>query len=311
MLEHIDLNQSVPKDDYKRRLPALQERLYDLQAAVYRSRVPVAIVFEGWAASGTGATLSVLAERLDPRGFRVVPITPPRTFELAYPWLWRFWLKIPAYGQIVVYDTSWYRRVLIDRITHQVGRRKWEAAYEDIHDFEAQLAADGAVILKFWLHLSKKEQARRFKKLRAHKLTAWEVSDEDAAEHEAYKKYLAAVEEMLARTEAPHAPWTIVAATDRYFARLKVMETIVQALEFRLGDAAPPASSPPAATVTKLPFDAWPPAPPAPGAAEPEPAGPPAAAAVPDHPPAQPAAADDTSTAAAADSPSEPEAPHA
>ena len=235
MLEHIDLNQSVPKEDYKRRLPALQERLYALQGAVFRARVPVAMVFEGWAAAGKASTLNVLAERLDPRGFRVVPITPPRTLEKAYPWLWRFWLKIPAYGQMVVYDTSWYRRVLIDRIADEVSRPQWEAAYQDIVDFEGQLAADGAVVLKFWLHISKKEQARRFKKLREKKLTAWQVSDEDDAQHKAYKQYLEAVEEMLARTEAPHAPWTIVAATDRYFTRLKVMETIVQALEFRLG----------------------------------------------------------------------------
>ena len=245
MLEHIDLTQSVPKEDYKRRLPALQERLYALQGTVFRARVPVAIVFEGWAAAGKASTLNVLAERLDPRGFRVVPVTPPRTLEKAYPWLWRFWLKIPAYGQMVVYDTSWYRRVLIDRITEEISPRQWDAAYQDILDFESQLAADGAVVLKFWLHISKKEQAQRFKKLRAKKLTAWQVSDEDDAQHKAYKHYLEAVEEMLARTEAPHAPWIIVAATDRFFTRLKVMETIVQALEFRLGpDLAAPDTAP-------------------------------------------------------------------
>ena len=245
MLEYVDLNEAVPKDEYKRRLEPLQERLYELQGAVFRAHVPVAIVFEGWAAAGKASTLNVLAERLDPRGFRVVPITPPRTLEKAYPWLWRFWLKIPAYGQLVVYDTSWYRRVLIDRITGEVPQPVWEAGYQDILDFEAQLAADGAIILKFWLHISKKEQAKRFKKLRAKKLTAWQVSPEDDAQHKAYKKYLAAVEEMLARTEAPQAPWTIVPATDRYATRLKVMETLVQTLEFRLGaQAAEPDTAP-------------------------------------------------------------------
>jgi polyphosphate kinase 2 (PPK2 family) len=252
MLEHIDLTQSVAKEDYRRRLEPLQQRLYDLQGAVFRSRVPVAIVFEGWAAAGKASTLNVLAERLDPRGFRVVPITPPRTLEQAYPWLWRFWLKIPAYGQIVVYDTSWYRRVLIDRITQQVTRRQWDAAYQDILDFESQLAADGTVILKFWLHITKQEQAKRFRKLRASKLTAWQVSDEDDAQHKAYKQYLEAVEEMLARTEAPHAPWTIVAATDRYFTRLKVMETIVQSLEFRLGPQVAVADDTPSAPPPEL-----------------------------------------------------------
>src|SRR5258706_13844888 len=107
MLEHIDLTQVVPKEEYKRRLPELQERLYALQGAVFRARVPVAIVFEGWAAAGKASTLNVLAERLDPRGFRVVPVTPPRTLEKAYPWLGRFWLRIPASGQLVVHYTPW------------------------------------------------------------------------------------------------------------------------------------------------------------------------------------------------------------
>jgi polyphosphate kinase 2 (PPK2 family) len=245
MLEQVNLDQSLSKTEYQRRLPQLQKRLYDLEHAVFKAHVPVAIVFEGWAAAGKGGTINVLAERLDPRGFRVVPITPPRTYETRYPWLWRFWLKIPAYGQIVAYDTSWYRRVLIERINKTVRKREWQDAFQDILDFEEQLAADGTVILKFWLHISRQEQARRFKKLLKSRLTAWQVSDEDRAQHKAYKKYLGAVEEMLARTDAPHAPWVIVEATDRYFTRLKVFEAIIRALETRLGDQAPPASPSP------------------------------------------------------------------
>ncbi len=240
MLEQIDLNQSLPKTEYKRRLPVLQERLYDLEHAIFSNGIPVAIVFEGWAAAGKGSTINVLAERLDPRGFRVVPITPPRTAELRYPWMWRFWQKIPGVGQMVVYDTSWYRRVLIDRINKTVRKGEWQRAYDDINDFERQLADDGTVILKYWMHISRKEQARRFKKLLQTKLTSWQVTEEDAAQHKAYAKYLTAVEEMLARTDAPHAPWVIVAATDRYFTRVKVLETLIKALEKRLGDKAPP-----------------------------------------------------------------------
>ncbi len=239
MLEYVDLKQAVPKDEYKQRLAPLQDRLYALQGQIFEQRIPVAIVFEGWAAAGKGTCLNTLAARLDPRGFRVVPIVPPRTIELAYPWMWRYWLRIPAAGQIVGYDTSWYRRVLIERLTRAIKRRQWEAAYSDIRDFESQLAADGAVILKFWLHISKKEQKRRFKKLLDSKLTAWQVTPEDEAQHDDYKQYHQAVEDMLARTEAPHAPWTIVAATDRYYTRLKVIETIVQSLALRLGSSAP------------------------------------------------------------------------
>jgi AMP-polyphosphate phosphotransferase len=239
MLEKVNLSSSLSKTEYHRRLPQLQLRLYDLEHAIFKANIPVAIVFEGWAAAGKGSVIRVLAERLDPRGFRVVPITPPRTAELQYPWMWRFWLKVPAYGQMIVYDTSWYRRVLIGRVTKAVRKHEWQGAFQDISEFEEQLAADGTVLIKFWMHISKKEQSRRFKNLLKNKLTSWQVSDEDAAQHKAYKKYLVAVEEMLARTDAPHAPWTIVEATDRYYGRVKVFETIIRALELRLGDQAP------------------------------------------------------------------------
>ncbi|MBZ5534616.1 MAG: hypothetical protein LAO31_01570 [Acidobacteriia bacterium] len=240
MLEKVNLKLAVSKAECLRRLPQLQNRLYDLEHAIYQAGIPVVIVFEGWAAAGKGSTIRVLAERMDPRGFRAVPITPPRTAELQYPWMWRFWQKVPAYGQIIVYDTSWYRRVLIDRVAKNVRKQEWQAAFQDIAEFEEQLAADGTVILKFWLHISKKEQSRRFNKLLKDKLTAWQVSDEDAAQHRAYKKYLGAVEEMLARTDAPYAPWTLVEATDRHFCRIKVLEGIARALETRLGDQPPP-----------------------------------------------------------------------
>ena len=116
MLEYVNLDLALQKEEYKKRLGPLQQRLYELEHAVFDANVPVIILFEGWAATGKGRLISLLAERLDPRGFRVVPITPPRTAETRYPWMWRFWLKIPARGQMVAFDTSWYRRVLIDRL---------------------------------------------------------------------------------------------------------------------------------------------------------------------------------------------------
>lgn len=235
MLEHVDLTLKAPKAEYRRQLPLLQANLYDLEHELFTARIPAMIVFEGWAAAGKGSTINVLAERLDPRGFRVVPILPPRTQETHYPWMWRFWQKIPARGQMVAFDTSWYSRVLGDRATKAVKRKEWEAAYQDIRDFEEQLAADGTLIVKFWLHIDRKEQSARMKKLTKSKLTAWQVSPEDALQHKSYDKYRTIVEEMLARTDAPYAPWTIVEATDRYFTRLKVLETIIRALETRLG----------------------------------------------------------------------------
>jgi AMP-polyphosphate phosphotransferase len=231
MLELLDLDRAVPKDEYHRRLPALQTRLYDLERAVSEAGVPVAVVFEGWAAAGKGGAIGAMTARLDPRGASVVPILPPRTLETRFPWLHRFWLKIPAHGQMVIFDTSWYRRVLIERIERHIPRRVAEQAFQDITEFEETLAADGTVIVKFWLHISKREQSKRLKHLLGDPLTAWQVTDEDRTQHKKYAAYEAAVEEMLVRTDTPSAPWVIVEAMDRRVARLKVMETTVAAVE--------------------------------------------------------------------------------
>jgi AMP-polyphosphate phosphotransferase len=231
MLELIDLDRSVSKAVYERRMPTLQTRLYDLERAVSEAGLSVIIVFEGWAAAGKAGAIRTMTARLDPRGSTVVPILPPRTLETQYPWLHRFWLKIPAYGQMVIFDTSWYRRVLIERVGKAVRKREWKQAYQDILEFEETLAADGAVIVKFWLHISRQEQAARLRKLSKDPLTAWQVTDEDRAQHRRYDRFLEAAEEMLVRTDAASAPWVIVEATDRRFARLKIMETTIATLE--------------------------------------------------------------------------------
>ena len=234
MLDYINLDLAVPKEEYRSRISDLQQRLYELEHAVFDAKIPVMIVFEGWSACGKGRLIQILAERMDPRGFRVVPITPPRTAETHYPWMWRFWLKIPARGQIVVFDTSWYQRVLRDRISKTITKDELRRAYQEIAEFEEQLAADGTVILKFWLHISKDEQRKRFKKLLTDNLTAWQVGESDRFQHEKYSKFSQAVEDMLARTDSPHAPWTIVEANNRYHARIKVFETIISSMEASL-----------------------------------------------------------------------------
>ena len=253
MLEKVDLSLTVSKVVYKRRIAQLQEHLYDLVHAAFQRQIPAMIVFEGWAAAGKGGTINVLTERLDPRGVRVVPISPPRSSEMRYPWMWRYWQQIPAYGQTVIYDTSWYRRVLTDRVAKTVKKSAWKEAYQDIVEYESMLGAEGTLIRKFWLQISKKEQSRRFKRLLASKLTSWQVAGEDAAQHKAYDKYADAVEEMLARTDFPHAPWIIVEATDRYHTRIKVFEEIVRAFEDRLAAPVPAPRVHPGASAPKTP----------------------------------------------------------
>jgi polyphosphate kinase 2 (PPK2 family) len=239
MLEKVDLTQAVSKEEYKRRLPLLQERLYDLVHQAFRAEIPAMLVFEGWSAAGKGGTIGLLAERLDPRGARVVPILPPRTYESRYPWMWRFWQKLPAYGQTVIFDTSWYRRVLVDRVRGEVKRREWATAYQDIIEFESLLAAEGMLIRKFWLHISRKEQKKRFKVLLGSELTSWQVTEEDRDQQRSWDDYAEAVEEMLARTDFPHAPWTIIEATDRNHTRLRVLEEVIRAFEDRLATQIP------------------------------------------------------------------------
>jgi polyphosphate kinase 2 (PPK2 family) len=231
MLEKIDLTRKLPKEEYKRLIPRLQRRLYDLEKSLWDARIPSIIVFEGWDAAGKGTSINLLTSRLDPRGFKLYPIQAPRTFETHLPWLWRFWLKIPNCGEMAIFDRSWYGRVLVERVEGLTPVQEWRKGYRDIVDFERALADDGYVITKFFLHISKKEQKRRFKKLEKDPLKSWHVQPEDWEHHRKYKEYVVAIEEMLERTDTEWGPWTIVEATDRRWARVKIFQTIIRRLE--------------------------------------------------------------------------------
>ncbi len=235
MLEKIDLTRKLSKKEYKRQLPRLQRRLYDLEKATWDAGVPTIILFEGWDAAGKGTAIGKLTERLDPRGFKLYPVREARTYEKMHPWLWRFWLKLPNYGEIAIFDRSWYGRVLVERVEGLTPEEEWKKGYRDIVDFERTIADDGYTLIKFWLHISKEEQKRRFKFLEKDPLKSWHVTPEDWEHHRQYDAYLVAVEEMLERTEAEWAPWTIIEATDRHWARLKIFNTIIRAMEERLG----------------------------------------------------------------------------
>ncbi len=239
MLENINLKRKLSREDYKLALPGLQQRLYDLEKACWEHGIPTVIVFEGWDAAGKGTAISAVTERLDPRGFKLYPITAARTYEQQRPWLWRFWLKVPNRGEMVIFDRSWYGRVLEDRVERIVPEKAWRDAYRDITEFERMLADDGTAILKFFLHISKKEQKERFQALEKKPLEAWRVTNMDWARHKKYGQYLDAIEEMLELTESEFAPWTIVEATSKWYARKKIFETLIGAMEDRLGANAP------------------------------------------------------------------------
>jgi polyphosphate kinase 2 (PPK2 family) len=241
MLEKIDLSKKLSKKEYKAQLPKLQRRLYDLETAAWKAGIPSIILFEGWDAAGKGTTISTLTQRLDPRGFKLYPIRAARTYEKMRPWLWRFWLKLPNYGEMAIFDRSWYGRVLVERVEGLTPEREWRKAYRDMVDFERTITDDGYVLVKFWLHISKEEQRRRFKLLEKEPLKSWQVTEEDWEHHRKYDEYLQAVEEMLERTETEWGPWTIVEATSRWWARVKVFNAIINALAKRLQEVGAPA----------------------------------------------------------------------
>ena len=242
MLDKIDLSKKVSKKEYKQRMPNLRNRLYALQKASWDAGIPVMLLFEGWDAAGKGTSIQYLTRRLDPRGFKLYPIRPARTYEKKHPWLWRFWLKIPGSGEWVIFDRSWYGRVLVERVEQRIPEKDWRRAYRDIVDFERTLADDGYLIVKFFLHISEKEQRKRFDALTSDPLMAWKVEPEDWERHNQYDEWLQIYEEMFERTDTEWGVWTIVEATDRYYTRIKIFQTLIDVLEERLSvlDALPP-----------------------------------------------------------------------
>lgn len=240
MLEAVNLERSLSRESYKKALPGLQRRLYDLEKACWDNGIPSILVFEGWDAAGKGGAISALTARLDPRGFKLYSIQWPRTYEKNYPWLWRFWLKVPGRGEMVIFDQSWYMRVLAERVEKRISASECREAIEDVVEFERMLADDGTVIIKFFLHISKKEQKKRFKRIAKLPLESWRVTEEEWKRHKRYDDYARPAEIMFERTDSEFAPWTIVEATSRWYARRKIFQTTIAALEKRLGTKAPP-----------------------------------------------------------------------
>ena len=245
MLETVDLKKSLAKEEYTKRIGELQEKLRKLQYAAQQAEIPVIICLEGWDTAGKGQVVKKLMEKLDPRLFRVVPGEPPSELERRYHFLWRHQVALPNDGEMAVFDHSWYGRVLVERCDKLVKKKLWREAYEQISQFERWLTDDGQVVLKFWLHISKSEQKKRFQQALDDPLLKWKITKEYRRHHRQYDRWLEAVEEMLAKTDSPAAPWTVVEANDLHWARVKVFETLVNAIEGALArrQAAPAAVS--------------------------------------------------------------------
>ncbi|HEU5452272.1 MAG TPA: hypothetical protein VFU76_09820 [Terriglobales bacterium] len=231
MLETVNLKKQLSKPAYTRQMSALQDKLRGLQYAAQQAGVPVIICLEGWDTAGKGMVIKKLTEKLDPRLFRVISGKAPTPLEQRYHYLWRYQVALPNDGEMVVFDHSWYGRVLVERCDKIVKKRLWREAYEQINQFERWLADDGQVLLKFWLHISKAEQRKRFRATLKDPLLKWKITKEYKRHHRQYDRWTDAVEEMLAKTDSPHAPWTVVEANDLRFARVKVFQTLVAKIE--------------------------------------------------------------------------------
>jgi len=235
MLEQLDPTKKLKHKEWEALYPALERRLRQLQGGGRRAGLPAIVLFEGWDGAGKSACIKALTQPFDPRGFTIWPIRSPRSPETNYPWLWRFWMKLPARGQIVIFDRSWYRRALAERVEGAISNEEARRALRDIADLEQMLTADGYVILKFWLHISQDEQRRRLKFQEKHAPTGRQIRGWN--QNRKYEEYLLAAEEMIGRTDAKWAPWTVVEATDPLYASWKVCdratEVIVESLRAR------------------------------------------------------------------------------
>lgn len=231
MLDTVDLARELDHTVYERSFRPLRDQLSALQRSVYEAGIPVVLIFEGWDASGKGDTIEKVVGRIDPRGYVVHVTRAPTEEEQLRPFLWRFWTRLPERGSIAIFDRSWYRRVLSERVDEDVPRRVWRTAYEEINQFERMLVDDGALVVKFFLHISKAEQKARFEKMERSKYERWRVTRRDWKAHARYADYAAASDEMLERTSTAWAPWTVVPATDKRYRRVRVFETLNEAFE--------------------------------------------------------------------------------
>jgi polyphosphate kinase 2 (PPK2 family) len=248
-LDDLDLSQKLSREEEEERLERAWTRLTQLRLTLGgligsgELGPPVCVVFEGADASGKGGAIKRLVAQLDPRHVRVVQFAAPTHDEKRHHFLWRFWPSLPGWGGMAVFDRSWYGRVLVERVEGLATREQWMRAYDEINGFERTLADEGMILIKFWMQISSDEQLKRFKKREKDPLKAWKLTDEDWRNREKADVYKQAVEDMVARTSVePHGTWHLVPADSKRYARVAVIETVIDEIEagMRRHDMEPP-----------------------------------------------------------------------
>ena len=232
MLANVDLTKKLDRDEYKERLLDCQLRLRKLAFELYQEKRSLVVVAEGWDAGGKGGAIRRVTEKIDPRGYQVFAIAAPDGEDKTHHYLWRFWrrIKAPDDKQILIFDRSWYGRVMVERVEGFATEEEWKRAFREINEFERQLTDHGMVLVKLWFHISEAEQLRRFeaRKVTPHK--QWKLTDEDWRNRDKWGAYEEAVEDMLLKTSTLTAPWTVVEGNDKLWARIKTQETLIAAL---------------------------------------------------------------------------------
>jgi polyphosphate kinase 2 (PPK2 family) len=247
-LDEVDLSKKLSKEEGEVRLAKVQNRLLALRLTLGgllgdgRLGPPVAVLFEGWDASGKGGAIKRLVLPLDPRHVRVAQFAAPDPTEKRHHFLWRFWPALPGWGGVTVFDRTWYGRVLVERVEGYATKEEWVRAYQEINELEQMLADEGTLLIKFWMHISAEEQLRRFEERAANPLKHWKLTGDDWKNRGLREKYTEAIETMFERTDTKHAPWHVIPGDSKHYARVKVVETVNKEIEkaMRLHGIDPP-----------------------------------------------------------------------
>ncbi|MFM2045565.1 MAG: hypothetical protein RLY86_4141 [Pseudomonadota bacterium] len=228
------------RDDYEKKLADLQERILHVQQAYWHSRRRAVIVLEGWDAAGKGGAIRRLTERLDPRGAHVWPIGAPSLEDQGKHYLYRFWQRLPAAGTFAIFDRSWYGRLLVERVERLASREEWSRAFREINAFERMLTDDGVRLVKLFLHIDRDEQLERFKERLKNPYKRWKLTAEDLRNRERWDDYIRAAEEMFARTDTQEAPWHLIPANAKWYARVELLRIVVDRLSADIDISPPP-----------------------------------------------------------------------
>ncbi len=233
-LSEIPLDKTLSNEEYNAELDKCQKKLRKLHNELYRKKIPVIIAYEGWDAAGKGGNIKRIAGALDARGYEVHPIASPEPHEKARHFLWRFWTRLPKTGHIAIFDRTWYGRVMVERLEGFCSENDWQRAYNEINEFEKELADWGAIIIKFWVQIDKETQLERFTLRQNTPEKQWKITDEDWRNREKWDLYENAVNEMLQKTNTEYAPWYVLESNDKKYARIKALKTVIKAIEERI-----------------------------------------------------------------------------